>query len=425
MLLLGIGAGMAFNPVLLAAMGDVAPEEAGLASGMVNTSFMMGGALGLAVLASLAAWRSDELLASGESTAAALTGGYHAAFLLGALFAALGAVAAATLLRPVPTEAAAHGEPAPRRRISLFACRTRRTRPTGRGSTSRMTAGQGRRSCSTAASSTRWSSSGASRFRSRCRSSADEFRLIYADHRGLGRSDKPHDTASYAMPLQAADAVAVLDELGVERAHFAGASYGGRLCFGIGEHAADRVLSLVAGGQQPYAIDPEGPLARVVSGVLDKTRREGAVAFVEALEEYWEARFPDDFRPVYLAQDGAALAAAAEAMLDAGRHLRRPVGLARSMPHLSRRRGRRLLRAGPASGRRDPERRVHRPRRGSTTTARTSCPNASFRPCCARSAVRQAGALGMSALRVVCQAESMRSPCVVTSSSPHSDEFDD
>ena len=113
MLLLGIGAGMAFNPVLLAAMGDVPPEEAGLASGMVNTSFMMGGALGLAVLASLAAWRSDELLASGESTAAALTGGYHAAFLLGALFAALGAAAAATLLRPVPTEAAAHGEPAP------------------------------------------------------------------------------------------------------------------------------------------------------------------------------------------------------------------------------------------------------------------------------------------------------------------------
>jgi EmrB/QacA subfamily drug resistance transporter len=58
MILLGLGAGMAFNPVLLAAMGDVAPEEAGLASGLVNTSFMMGGALGLAVLASLAASRT-------------------------------------------------------------------------------------------------------------------------------------------------------------------------------------------------------------------------------------------------------------------------------------------------------------------------------------------------------------------------------
>ena len=57
MMLLGFGAGMAFNPVLLAAMSDVEPSEAGLASGVVNTSFMMGGALGLAVLASLAAAR--------------------------------------------------------------------------------------------------------------------------------------------------------------------------------------------------------------------------------------------------------------------------------------------------------------------------------------------------------------------------------
>ena len=59
MILLGLGAGMAFNPVLLAAMSDVEPEEAGLASGVVNTSFMMGGALGLAVLASLAASRTE------------------------------------------------------------------------------------------------------------------------------------------------------------------------------------------------------------------------------------------------------------------------------------------------------------------------------------------------------------------------------
>ena len=69
MILLGLGAGMAFNPVLLAAMSDVEPTEAGLASGVVNTSFMMGGALGLAVLASLAASRSDTLLAAGESEA--------------------------------------------------------------------------------------------------------------------------------------------------------------------------------------------------------------------------------------------------------------------------------------------------------------------------------------------------------------------
>jgi EmrB/QacA subfamily drug resistance transporter len=99
MILLGLGAGMAFNPVLLAAMSDVDPTEAGLASGVVNTSFMMGGALGLAVLASLAASRTDTLLAAGESEAAALTGGYHAAFLVGALFAVAAAALGGVLLR--------------------------------------------------------------------------------------------------------------------------------------------------------------------------------------------------------------------------------------------------------------------------------------------------------------------------------------
>jgi EmrB/QacA subfamily drug resistance transporter len=112
MILLGLGAGMAFNPVLLAAMSEVEPSEAGLASGVVNTSFMMGGALGLAVLASLAASRTDSLLASGDDQLVALTGGYHAAFLVGALFAAAAAVLGAVLLRagePVPGHAAEEG----------------------------------------------------------------------------------------------------------------------------------------------------------------------------------------------------------------------------------------------------------------------------------------------------------------------------
>ena len=100
MLLLGLGAGMAFNPVLLAAMSDVEPSEAGLASGVVNTSFMMGGALGLAVLASLAASRTESLSAGGEGALAALTGGYHLAFLVGALFAGGAAILGAALLRP-------------------------------------------------------------------------------------------------------------------------------------------------------------------------------------------------------------------------------------------------------------------------------------------------------------------------------------
>jgi EmrB/QacA subfamily drug resistance transporter len=111
MILLGLGAGMAFNPVLLAAMGDVDPAEAGLASGVVNTSFMMGGAVGLAVLASVAASRTSTLVAAGHSEVAALTGGYHVAFLLGAIFAAAAAVLGATLLRE-PAAMPAHEEPA-------------------------------------------------------------------------------------------------------------------------------------------------------------------------------------------------------------------------------------------------------------------------------------------------------------------------
>jgi EmrB/QacA subfamily drug resistance transporter len=110
MLLLGFGAGIAFNPVLLAAMSDVAPEEAGLASGLVNTAFMMGGALGLAVLASLAASRTDTLTADGDSHLAALTGGYHAAFVVGAIFAVSAATIGVSLLRIAQPAAAAHDE---------------------------------------------------------------------------------------------------------------------------------------------------------------------------------------------------------------------------------------------------------------------------------------------------------------------------
>src|SRR5712691_2391942 len=112
MILLGIGAGIAFNPVLLAAMSDVAPSESGLASGIVNTSFMMGGALGLAVLVSLAASRTHSLAASGQSKLDALTGGYHAAFLVGAIFALAAAAVGATLLRAGILGAAHAGEEA-------------------------------------------------------------------------------------------------------------------------------------------------------------------------------------------------------------------------------------------------------------------------------------------------------------------------
>jgi EmrB/QacA subfamily drug resistance transporter len=108
----GLGAGIAFNPILLAAMSGVAPQEAGLASGVVNTSFMMGGALGLAILASLADSRTTNLVDGGGDALAALNSGYHVAFLVGAIFTVAAGVLAALLLRPA--QAPAHGyEPEP------------------------------------------------------------------------------------------------------------------------------------------------------------------------------------------------------------------------------------------------------------------------------------------------------------------------
>jgi MFS family permease len=110
MVLLGIGAGIAFNPVLMAAMSDVAPEESGLASGVVNTAFMMGGALGLAVLASIAASRTASL--GGADDLSALLAGYHLAFLVGAIFALAAAATGVALFRTSGAMRAAHAEPA-------------------------------------------------------------------------------------------------------------------------------------------------------------------------------------------------------------------------------------------------------------------------------------------------------------------------
>lgn len=109
MVLLGIGAGIAFNPMLLGAMSDVGPHESGLASGLLNTAFMMGGSLGLAILASFAAMRSQGLLASGAGEPVALNGGYQLAFMIGAACATLAAAVGATFMRTRTTA----GAPAP------------------------------------------------------------------------------------------------------------------------------------------------------------------------------------------------------------------------------------------------------------------------------------------------------------------------
>jgi EmrB/QacA subfamily drug resistance transporter len=102
-ILLGTGAGLSFPALMTIAMSGATRQDAGLASGLVNTSAQVGGALGLAVLATLSATRSDNLIAGGAGTASALTSGYHLAFLIGAALV-VAAIAVAALVVETPDE---------------------------------------------------------------------------------------------------------------------------------------------------------------------------------------------------------------------------------------------------------------------------------------------------------------------------------
>jgi EmrB/QacA subfamily drug resistance transporter len=113
MALLGTGAGLSFPSLMTLAMSGTTRSDSGLASGLVNTSLQVGGALGLAVLATLSTTRTSNLLASGHSTASALTSGYHLAFAIGAGLAIAAIAVAATVLRPAAApEVETEAEPA-------------------------------------------------------------------------------------------------------------------------------------------------------------------------------------------------------------------------------------------------------------------------------------------------------------------------
>jgi pimeloyl-ACP methyl ester carboxylesterase len=139
-------------------------------------------------------------------------------------------------------------------------------------------------------------------------------RLIYVDHRGHGGSDKPHQVTSYAMPLRVADVVAVLDEMGIEHAHFIGASWGARLLFGLGDRAPERVLSLTMGGQSPYAMNPDSRGVRMVTQAFARGRRKRD--FVEALGGFGD--IDEETRRWTLDNDFKALAAAWNAAMAEG-----------------------------------------------------------------------------------------------------------
>ena len=138
-----------------------------------------------------------------------------------------------------------------------------------------------------------------------------DFRVIYADHRGQGGSDKPYDAGSYALATRVGDVVAVLDALGVERAHVLGSSWGARLGFAVGERAPERVLSLVLCGNQPYSWNLESPIAKVVARAIAASRRAGMTGFVESFEADLDYRFPEPERTWTIERnDPAALEAA-------------------------------------------------------------------------------------------------------------------
>ncbi len=109
MVLIGAGAGLGFPALMMLAMSGATPEDSGLASGLVNTSVQVGGAIGLAVLATLATERTDGLLAEGHSTASALTAGYHVAYLVGAALIGVAIVIALRAFREEPAQAEVTG----------------------------------------------------------------------------------------------------------------------------------------------------------------------------------------------------------------------------------------------------------------------------------------------------------------------------
>jgi EmrB/QacA subfamily drug resistance transporter len=118
-LLIAVGVGTSFPAIMTLAMSGATPSDSGLASGLVNTSMQVGGAVGLALLATLSTERTESLLGDGVSQASALTSGYHLAYLIGAALAAVAVAIAIFVLRPVPAPEGLPGEPREDRGRSL------------------------------------------------------------------------------------------------------------------------------------------------------------------------------------------------------------------------------------------------------------------------------------------------------------------
>lgn len=127
------------------------------------------------------------------------------------------------------------------------------------------------------------------------------YRLVLVDARGHGASEKPHDRASYVWPINIADTLAVVDDLGIDRAAFWGYSMGGAIVLGLAQHAPNRVSALIVGGATAYP--------RSLQTLPDGNNPE---AFISWLETMIGGRASPEFRTLLLSSDLRALSAAAQ-----------------------------------------------------------------------------------------------------------------
>lgn len=139
----------------------------------------------------------------------------------------------------------------------------------------------------------------------------DTYRLILIDARGHGESDKPRDQIEYGRRKQAADAIAVLDDLGIDTVRFWGHSMGGDVALTLGRHYPARVRALIVTGYSPFAAEGE---AAAEMAAWAKDLAGGIEGFVAGYERR-HGTLPDDARARWLANDGAALAACVANMI--------------------------------------------------------------------------------------------------------------
>lgn len=112
----------------------------------------------------------------------------------------------------------------------------------------------------------------------------DDYRLLLIDARGHGNSGKPYDAEAYDQKLMASDVIAVLDDEGIDKAHYMGYSMGGSIGFGLAESFADRFHSLIIGGMHPYPLDAVGLEDRI-----KRIRTGGMEGYVADMESGGEA----------------------------------------------------------------------------------------------------------------------------------------